>query len=388
VVDLAERLMGSGVWVVLDKWDLQPGQDAYAFMERMVTDPTVTKVLMVCDRAYVDKATARAGGVGVEAQILSPQLYRTGATNQTRIAAACRDRDDQGQPIVPVFYQSRIHFDFSRRDHFDQAYEDVLNWAFNRPRFVRPPLGRQLASVSDAVMPIIAPRAAVPPSTLAMQRASAFREARLDEISAGRTPCPLDEGAVAVLHMTPIPSFEDPDAAVDLVTMINNGAHMPVPLNGRGGHAAFNLHGVSNTLGVSGYGQLFRNGAYEGTHVLSVRENRPYIASLAFAEMVVGAARRGLALLAHYKFGFPTAVTLSLCNAKDVNMVTPTEFNAGFYEKGPFGHERHSFPTVMFGGEDVDVPAEFRSTLNAVWNAFGEAGCSLYDGQGRWRGKD
>ena len=50
VVRLAERLVGDGVDVVLDVWDLHPGDDKYAFMERCVTDGTITKVLILCDK--------------------------------------------------------------------------------------------------------------------------------------------------------------------------------------------------------------------------------------------------------------------------------------------------------------------------------------------------
>ena len=38
VVQLATDLLESGIDVVLDKWDLKEGQDAHAFMERMVSD--------------------------------------------------------------------------------------------------------------------------------------------------------------------------------------------------------------------------------------------------------------------------------------------------------------------------------------------------------------
>ncbi len=41
--------MQDGVQAVFDKWDLKVGHDANAFMETMVTGPTVTEVLLVCD---------------------------------------------------------------------------------------------------------------------------------------------------------------------------------------------------------------------------------------------------------------------------------------------------------------------------------------------------
>ena len=75
VLELAERLVDNGVDVVLDKWDLAEGQDKYAFMEKMVQDETINKVLIICDKGYKDKANDRAGGVGTETQIITPMIY-------------------------------------------------------------------------------------------------------------------------------------------------------------------------------------------------------------------------------------------------------------------------------------------------------------------------
>lgn len=44
---LAERLIGDGVNVILDVWDLKNGQDKYVFMEQMVEDSEIKKVLSV-----------------------------------------------------------------------------------------------------------------------------------------------------------------------------------------------------------------------------------------------------------------------------------------------------------------------------------------------------
>mgnify|MGYP002397389912 CR=1 FL=1 len=75
VLDLATELRDSGVDVILDKWDLREGHDAYAFMERMVSDPDIKKVILVCDHMYAEKADGRSGGVGTEAMIITPEIY-------------------------------------------------------------------------------------------------------------------------------------------------------------------------------------------------------------------------------------------------------------------------------------------------------------------------
>jgi hypothetical protein len=44
--------MADGVDIVLDQYDLKEGHDKYAFMEKMVTAPSVTHILVVCDTSF------------------------------------------------------------------------------------------------------------------------------------------------------------------------------------------------------------------------------------------------------------------------------------------------------------------------------------------------
>jgi hypothetical protein len=55
VLDLAPQLRESGVDVTIDKWDLREGHDAIQFMQKMVTDKEIKKVIMVLDRTYAEK---------------------------------------------------------------------------------------------------------------------------------------------------------------------------------------------------------------------------------------------------------------------------------------------------------------------------------------------
>ena len=62
VLNLAKELVENGVHVVIDKWDLKEGQDSYSFMEKMVSDTEIQKVLIISDKKYADKANGRDGG--------------------------------------------------------------------------------------------------------------------------------------------------------------------------------------------------------------------------------------------------------------------------------------------------------------------------------------
>lgn len=138
---LAERLMEDGVYTILDEWDLKPGHDPIHFMEQSITSPDVTKVLIVCDRVYKEKADSRAGGVGTETQILTPEIYRK--TDQSKYAALVTEVDDEGRAYVPTFYGGRIFIDFSNPDNEEEAYEELTRWINNAPLHTRPKLGKK-----------------------------------------------------------------------------------------------------------------------------------------------------------------------------------------------------------------------------------------------------
>jgi hypothetical protein len=139
VLNLATRLREDGVDVILDKWDLKPGHDAHKFMEQMVTDPKVTKVIMICDPKYAEKANQRSGGVGVESQIISPEVYSD--AEQDKYAAVITEMGDDGKAPIPVFYKGRIYLDFTNSENYEREYEALLRWILDKPLHVKPQLG-------------------------------------------------------------------------------------------------------------------------------------------------------------------------------------------------------------------------------------------------------
>lgn len=139
VIHLAERLISDGIDVVLDKWDLKEGNDMYEFMESMVNSPEVHKVLIILDKKYSEKANARSGGVGTEAQIISPKIYKE--VSQEKFIPIVAERDDEGNAFIPTFLESRVYIDLSSDEHFESNYEDLIRNIYNRPSFSKPKLG-------------------------------------------------------------------------------------------------------------------------------------------------------------------------------------------------------------------------------------------------------
>lgn len=171
VLRLATELRDSGgVDVILDKWDLREGHDAHAFMEKMVTDGAIKKVVLVCDQGYVKKANERHAGVGTEAQIISPEIYSQ--QSQSKFVAVIAERDGEGKPFVPVFYASRIYIDLSSADVYSENYERLLRWIHDKPLHEKPAIGKRPAFLDER------PSESLQTSVLFRRAADAVRESR------------------------------------------------------------------------------------------------------------------------------------------------------------------------------------------------------------------
>lgn len=146
VMSLATKLRESGVDAKLDRWDLKEGHDAFAYMEKMVSDQEIEKVAIICDEHYCKKADERKGGVGAEAQIISPELY--GKQDQSKFVAIVKETSPSGDPYLPIYYKNRIYIDLSDEDIFSTNYEQLLRWIYDEPLHVRPKLGKKPNFVS------------------------------------------------------------------------------------------------------------------------------------------------------------------------------------------------------------------------------------------------
>ena len=164
VGDLGERLMNDGIEVVLDQWSLEDGHDVHAFMEQMVSDSTIKRVIIVSDALYAAKADGREGGVGTETQIISREVYDS--VEQTKFVALLRERDEEGKACLPVFLKSRKYIDFSDSDAEAEAYDQLIRNIFERPRRRKPAIGKAPSHLFDDKATIVT----------SAQKAKRFRE--------------------------------------------------------------------------------------------------------------------------------------------------------------------------------------------------------------------
>ncbi|WP_441229437.1 SEFIR domain-containing protein [Tardiphaga sp. 215_C5_N2_1] len=184
VIDLAQQLVENGVDVKLDKWDLHEGHDAIQFMESMVTDPTVTKVIIVSDKVYAEKADSRKGGVGTESQIMSPEIYKK--ADQTKFVAVVSEVDENGEPYLPKFLVSRIYIDMTE-SRYATNFEQLLRWLYGKPTYVKPPIGKMPEFLSDSHAPATSKtrgkaRRAVDALEAGSTRSAVYIESYLDSV--------------------------------------------------------------------------------------------------------------------------------------------------------------------------------------------------------------
>ena len=148
--------MSDGVDVVFDVWDLKEGDDKYTFMERTVTDDTVTHVLMFCDSEYATKADTRRAGVGTELQIISQEIYAK--VQQSKFIPVVCELDASGEPFPPIFLKSRIWIDFSSPEAANDKWEQLVRVLYGKPLYEKPALGKTPAYLlTDATVPASPP---------------------------------------------------------------------------------------------------------------------------------------------------------------------------------------------------------------------------------------
>jgi hypothetical protein len=133
VLYLASQLRMNGVDVILDQWDLRPGDDLARFAEEGVRDSD--RVLIICSEKYVSKANLSLGGVGYEKMILNSELVKSIGTNKFLPII----RNNTSEKVIPTFLGPRIYIDFEPDELFSEKLESLLAELHNTA-VIKPPL--------------------------------------------------------------------------------------------------------------------------------------------------------------------------------------------------------------------------------------------------------
>jgi len=143
IVELVQRLAADGVDTIVDIYDLKEGDDKNHFMEKMVTDVSVSHVLVLCDKKYSEKANARQAGVGTESQIISQEIYSQ--VSQSKFIPLIYEKNDNEEAYTPIFFKSRIYIDFSTPEKENENWERLIRLLHGKPELIKPQVGKRPA---------------------------------------------------------------------------------------------------------------------------------------------------------------------------------------------------------------------------------------------------
>lgn len=136
VLQLARDLVASGVDVVLDQWDLAPGQDVSLFMQRGISD--ADRVILVCSEKYVQKADGGSGGVGYERLIVTAEVVQS--IDTIKFVPIIRN-NNKDKNVTPIFLGPRLYVDFRNDPQYGTKLEDLVREIHGTPAIAKPPLG-------------------------------------------------------------------------------------------------------------------------------------------------------------------------------------------------------------------------------------------------------
>ncbi|WP_038150068.1 toll/interleukin-1 receptor domain-containing protein [Vibrio litoralis] len=133
-LNLAIRLMHSGIDTIIDAWSLEPGDDLPHFMETSLNRSD--RIIMVCTDNYVAKANKGSGGVGYEKMIVTSSLMTN--IDNNKVIPIIRQK---GSSDVPTFLKSKLYIDFSNDDEYEAVIDDLIRAIHGEPLFKKPDLG-------------------------------------------------------------------------------------------------------------------------------------------------------------------------------------------------------------------------------------------------------
>ncbi len=132
---LAEKLQNSGVYTLLDQWDMRPGGDVTQYMESSVRESQF--VLLVCTPAFCNKANKGEGGVGFEKMIITGEIIEK-LPSEKFIPIL---RSGKGVESIPSYLKSKYWLDFRKEELFEDSFQELLRHILNEPLYKRPSLG-------------------------------------------------------------------------------------------------------------------------------------------------------------------------------------------------------------------------------------------------------
>lgn len=147
VYRLSCDLIGNGIEVILDQWDLSLGSNLPKFMEQGLTNSD--RVLVVCTDNYIDKSNDGIGGVGYEKNILTAELLVEQDSKKFIPIVKSVDRKVK----TPICIAGRLYTDFSNDENYQRSLKELVHELYGIPLKPKPELGKNPFAKEISKMP-------------------------------------------------------------------------------------------------------------------------------------------------------------------------------------------------------------------------------------------
>lgn len=134
VRELGVRLRLDGVELLLDQWELAPGDQLTQFMEQAIRESDF--VLITCTPKYKSRSDKRQGGVGYEGDIMTAEV--TNGVPRHKFIPILRGNDWSNS--APSWLLGSVYLDFRGEPYSEVSYKDLLK-TIHKCRDIAPPVG-------------------------------------------------------------------------------------------------------------------------------------------------------------------------------------------------------------------------------------------------------
>ena len=223
-------------------------------------------------------------------------------------------------------------------------------------------------------------------TSAAGERIREFRDTRLLEVAADRTPVPLSTGTRILVHLIPLQAFITRQQLN--VSKYYHAAHAFRPMGQSGWTQRINVDGVVTYDGGMSpfrqYTQLFRHGVIEAADAFLANNPRApkQLSSAVFEERILASVGEYLKILRDLGVAPPVYAFISMIGAKGITLYV-SDFVAVMSERQEVDRDALILPEVTFLSFDDDVAQTLKPAFDMVWNAFGFEGSRNYDATGR-----
>ena len=121
IKNLATQLRHDGVRVLLDQWEMVPGDQLPEFMAQAISQSKY--VVIVCTPRYKERSKAGLGGVAYEGDIMTAEVLHN-REHRKYIPVLRRGSWDEA---APTWLKGKLYIDLSGNPYSADAYSDLLN---------------------------------------------------------------------------------------------------------------------------------------------------------------------------------------------------------------------------------------------------------------------